>query len=182
MKRVNKSQEVAARLFTQYQPLTQRMASKFATTYGMDYHQLLEEANGILSVNACLWNSDTASEFDATKSCEMSWIYRGLYWGLMDFCTRKRDKARSFSSLRPEENPIDAPAKTSRMSTLRQNLGEDARILVETILSAPVEIADDIQTSTRGRARKALRSYFTQRGWDTDRIERAWNEVTTCLA
>lgn len=170
-------------LFKQHQPMAWRLAERFASLYRRPFGELRDEAESILGLNIAQWFEQNASAFkDNVGTKPSTWIYRGLYWDLTTYCTRKQSPARPFSTLEKQESPLDHPCRRPWIERMLQELGEDARIVVETILHAPAEIAEDVSTSSRGRARKAVRQYLQVSGWTRQRIEAAWTEVDACLA
>lgn len=149
----------------------------------MPYQELVEEAEGILALMIARWDRGGSTGFDGSKAGPTSWIYRGLYWDLQIYCDRKRPKERNFSTLGTEENPISLAQKTGWLEGLLSQLGEDARILVTTILFAPSDIAKDIVPNPRSsrRGREAVVSYLRGQGWGLERITSAWSEVEVAL-
>jgi hypothetical protein len=181
------SNQAKAKLFDKHLPLTTHLAKRFAKRhFTIPLQEIIDEAQGRLSLVVSRWNQKDGEGYNHTLCNPTSWIYRELNWHLQTYCQRKRpreNRIKTFSVLERDENPVQLPAKKNWLEGILHSLGEDARIIVGTILSAPREIAEELQPATCGRARIAVREYLVKRkGWSMDRLDMAWKEVSECLA
>jgi hypothetical protein len=181
------------KIYNQYLPMVYRMAGRFSRVYGMPFQDMVDEGQSILGRLAATWDSGKFP-FDPAKANATSWVYRNLFWDLTTLCSRAcKNRAIPFSSLEREDRPIDLPSKSSWMDNLLREVGEDAKILLQTILDAPAEITEDVfgvlrgKDSTPYRSRRVdkawdvLQSYLVSCGWEPNRIDAAWHEVEVSL-
>lgn len=179
-------------VFTRYQPLAYKMGAKIAAKYRTIQRQdFMDEAQSILGELAAQWNTEGSTYCYNSKVSPSTWIYRNLYWFLTTFAQRKQPKLKAvpFSVLdRDDEKPIDVTDRMGWMENLMRNLGEDAKIIVQTILFAPAEIAEDLGDIAKGvdLGRKDSKwwpfwAYLSRQGWEVDRIKTAWREVEVAL-
>lgn len=187
----NMNRRTLAALYEQYIPLANRMAGKFARTYRLPVAELQEEALSIWAVTVCEW----PYRFDSAKSSTISWAYRQLHWNLLDYCTRKALREVTFTKLLKDQThqaPTAMPCRRSWLASLLHTLSEDAKLVVDTILFAPAELADDISavgyTTTKrwvdptDTTRHAVQDYLEDcLNWPMGRVANAWTEIQTAL-
>lgn len=176
---LSKSQK--ADIYRQFLPMATHLAVKFSRRRGLPINEMITEAHSLLGENIARWNELGTDPIKAATSSTSHWVYIKLYYGLQDYIARKRDRALPMSALERDDNPVQMPAKQPWLGRLCETLGEDARILIDTILHAPSEIADDISSSASRRSREAVRRYLKTHGWTEQRLNMAWTEVEACL-
>lgn len=178
--------EEAGIRFTGHIRLAHQIAARYARTYGLPHGDLVEESETVLGEICSRWWDQTMYGYKSEKCNPTSWIYRLMNWKLLDYCNRRRRfPVREFSTLGVEEKPLDLPEVEGWFVRLSRTLGEDARILVHTVLFAPAEILDDV-VAARGRRAVLMRAkgfdaVSLQLGWSMDRFDRAWDEVAEAI-
>lgn len=173
------TQNEKADIFTGHLPLARQMASRFSKKYGLPLTTVLDEAQSILALVVARWDAGGGRGYVAECGCnKTSWIWRALYWDLLTFCTRGN---KHHKRERESESIYTAPARFNWLERFYRNLGEDARIVCETILFAPAEIIDDITAnaghSYRNRAYRAVWAHLRAKGWAEERVELAFAEI-----
>lgn len=175
----NISQQQQAERFEKYVGIARKIAWNMSQKFDLPFADLCDEAESILGLAlADHWVCDTA------RAGESTWVYKKVYWPLLTFCTRRRERAVPFSTMGDPEEPVFEPAaRPHRIQSLLRDLGDDAKTLVMTVTQAPLEIVEDLTGRSRTRALQALCNFFCgQNKWPPDRFARAWNEVKACLA
>lgn len=166
-------------LFQKYIPLAHHLAGKFSRVYKLPLPEVQDEAVSIWAATVAEW----PYRYDARKSNPTSWAYRHIYWKLLDHCTRHAPTETTFTNLQRDgqRSPIAGiPHKTSWLESLLHTLGEDARIVVNTILFAPAEIVNDILPHTTSRA--VVEDYLEDHlDWPMGRVAQAWREVESAM-
>jgi hypothetical protein len=171
------SKHQVADLFKRHLPLARFLAARFAKTFNAPLQELIDEAEGILALVCCQWDED----YDPKRAAPSTWVYRNIYHGLLNLKTRKRH-TQSLSTADGQDLLRQMPAKQNWLERLIRDLGEDARAIVQTLLDAPREIAEDLSPRRPKRAAAALRQFLVAHGWGDDKINNAWQEVSQCLA
>lgn len=168
-------------LVTQYTPLAYRHAAKFAATYKIPFNDVADEAISGLGLIAMAWNE--SGDPSCSPDGRTTWVYQKLYWHLLTFCTRKQPRERCFTSVTKDEDvQIDAPAKTGWFEGLLHTLGDDARDIVEIIVNAPAELAEEIRPRKPAKTAKAIQNYVERYfDWEPTRVMNAWAEVEAAL-
>ena len=164
-----------AEMFQQYKPMAYKLGAQFAKRFGKSTNEMQDEALSILGDNIADWQN----HFDPSRASRTTWIYRRLYWHLLNYCTRNGRPMASIEAA--TEKGFDVEARPDLITTLAQNLGEEAMELVRLIIESPHEIAEDLSATTCRRARGAVRKYLLNRGWPETCIHRVWQEVRECL-
>ena len=86
------------------------------------------------------------------------------------------------------DDPTDPEDRHHWLDNLLQEISEEARALVHTIVEAPAEIAHEFLDHRRGRPntnrqREAVHAYLVNElDWSHAKFFRAWREVEACLA
>lgn len=181
-------------LFKQYLPLAYKLAAKFAAAFPrIDAQDIQNEAVSTLALYTTKWDTN----FNPARSGPLHYLYFNIYTELQTFCLRKQDRAKVFSAFSREggkndPQPVDWKARAEHWTErLFRNLGEDAKVVVQTILEAPEEIAQDLTRGARRgkqqeaalhRAGLAVMAYLEgTKGWAPHRVEAAWKEVGQAL-
>lgn len=181
---MKKTRKEKGELFKKYIPMTYSMANKFSAKYKLPHAEMEDEAQSALAMIVAKWEMEGAKDSTGSPS---TWIYQKMFWHLLTYCTRKQPKEIRFSAIE-RETPIDPPHKTGWLEGLVRTLGEDARIVANTILFAPAEIVEDIKDNLRPRshrarekARAAVEGYLVDQGWTGERFAAAWWELAVAL-
>lgn len=154
-----------ARLFTRYERLIYRLAAKFARKFNRSFEDMVEEARYALGLEICArWD-----HYDPEKSSESTWCYQAIYWHLQTVCLK--DAKRRMLPLLPDDE--ERPGPTSWLQSLLQDLSDEGKTLVISILETPA------LSSTKPIQVKEL-LYDT--GWDRAVLDRAWAEVAEVVA
>lgn len=172
-------------LFNRYRPLAFLLAHKFANRYRIAQGLVEDESLSLLGTVIAQWESGTKA-FNPARSCATSWVYRSLTWSLASYCGNELLGGHRFAARRKRVGGRaleKLPARTGWFEGIARDLGEDARVLVETIVAAPSEIAADlVPRRWRGRAAGSVKSYMQSKmGWSPARLAAAWNEVELSL-
>ena len=178
--------EEKAALYAQYMPMVCKFGRKYAQIFNIPREEMLDMARSLLAEVVC--RQDDAGgcwKYDAVKTgCNMtSWMYRKLNWELLTLCKnyRKNPTVPISTLTKDESHPVQFAGPENWIRQLLVTLGEDARIIVSTILEAPGELYQDLSDNAPKRSRQAVRKYFIRQGWEESRIEHAWEEVAACL-
>lgn len=162
-------------LYKKFLPLANSLARKAARRHRMPTGELQAEARSLWGKIVAEW----PQRYDPARCGECHWAYQQIYWRLLDFCTRQPARKHEVQM----SNKADFKAKGNWLPGFLAMLGEDARIVVSTILHAPGEIVEEImprgnRPRTRTRTRIALEDYFEDSlGWPMSRFDSAWAEV-----
>lgn len=179
--------------FKRYQNIARKLASKFSHEYRKPYHQMVEVAEYALALE--LFGRMLFDKNHGAK--KSSWLYTVIFFHLKQVCTRgvhpcpkypgsMQVRIREwvpeipFSSLKKEDlESIDPEQKPSMVSKLFSDLGEEARLMVRTVLEAPNELKELITTGRGVRAaREAVRTYMIDElDWTTDEVDKIWSEI-----
>jgi hypothetical protein len=172
----------ATDLFKQHLPLAQHHAAKFAAKYRIPLADVVDEAQSILGTTIAQWDSPHRPDhYNPECANPTSWLYRRIYWGLLTWCTRKQPEYKLFGGMGDACRPEQWAGREGWLDTFLHNLGDDARVVVRTLVAAPATIAADVGANKRTRTRKAVTGYLVQQGWATARVDRAFNEVAVAV-
>ena len=165
-------------IIDKYQKLICHLAWNFARRYSRPFEEVKEEATYILILQL----SKGRKFYDPSKASEITRVYQIIRYHLLDICTRSRPIPIPFSCLEKKDERINWMAKQSWMSKILQEVGEEGKDLIQTILHAPDEILQEMAPRTRARARKAIREWFIDvKDWKEEKLEKTWREVTTAI-
>lgn len=167
---MTKQQQIT--LYQKFLPLANSLARRLARRHKIPIGELQAEARSLWGGIVAEW----PEKYDPAQCGECHWAYQQIYWRLLDFCTRRPHVRHEVGM----SEKVEFKAKGCWLDSFLKMLGEDARIVVTTILHAPGEIVEEIMPRTRGRTRTriALEDYFEDRiGWPMDRFDEAWREV-----
>jgi hypothetical protein len=165
--------------FIKYKRMAMKIAANMSRRFDISYDELADESLSILGL--ALSNNWVCY----LHAGECTWVYKHIYWPLLTYCTRARPTDIPFSVLDGDDGePFDHPAKPNRICNLLRELGEDARIVVDTIIHAPTEIADDLDiTSGCQRAKAAVARHLAEtEGWFSFQIKAAFTEVGAAIS
>lgn len=183
------TEQEKTQLFKDHLELAHKMAATNADKFRVPYWEMVDEAERHLGFTIAEWANPDGPGYDPMPrngriTSVASWVYMALYFEFQTLARKRQAKpARSFSTLSTEDNPFDAPDKNKSWSeAFLGDLGEDARILVNTIVSAPAEIVGDINVRLGEGNRPRIVNYLIKhKGWSDERVVRAWDEVGECL-
>lgn len=188
--RENLKPEQLAALFNEYKPMARGLANRFARIYAIPHQEVLDEAESNLALLVASWNEEGQYGFDPTRGTKRStWVYRKLTLRLLTWVNLRRPKLHQPFSMYDSkggdgetvEFASNIVAKPNRIDSLLRSLGEDAKIVVKTIIAAPDEIADDISEGAKIRSRNTVKQYLRTQGWSVRRVEDAWHEVELAM-
>lgn len=190
--------------FETYQWVARDVASRLSKRFDRPYEELLDVAEFALIIE--LYHRRKFQEQKGTKLS--SWLWRVVYFYLLEVITRgKHPRQDDLSETPATEIPLTnyqsnkgGEVETNEESheelepvfrphwldNLLQELSEEGRVLVRTIVEAPEEIAHEFmphrgRPSTK-RQMTAVRSYLVDRlDWDWRTFHRAYREVEACL-
>lgn len=163
-------------LYEKFLPLANSLARRLAKRHKIPTTELQAEVRSLWGAIVAEW----PERYDPARCGECHWAYQQIYWRLLDFCTRRPHRRYEVQL----SEKTDFKAKGRWMDGFLKMLGEDARIVVSTILHAPGEIMEEImpKSSPRTRTRIALEDYFEdQAGWSLSRFDEAWREVCSAI-
>ena len=143
----------------------------FATRFDIPFDDLISEAH-VAFVKAF----DSYDPSHGTKVS--SWIYHEVWTGLMSFM-RKELRHRNLEEL-TDQTPMGFTTQSTFLLDLQDDLGRDARALMEILLSGPRDFSTLCrwnQVTTRTGALEALREYLEDRGWPTRSISRGISDL-----
>ena len=141
---------------------------------------IAEEALSLLGLLCARWYEPGAygnNDYRGPVRQPGPWLYLKIYWGLMTFCQQKQ----------PQESACDLSrneAKVGWWDNLLRQLGGDARLLAETIVSLPADLYEDLTGTKVGRLgikRQVWFELFRAEGWEPARLDKAWKEVEAAL-
>lgn len=176
-------------VYADLEPLVRRTAARFARHYGLPFDDCYAEAN-YQFVRA-------ARKHDPARSSIEARVVYVVWHGLADW---RRTAAKQAARLPRADYDPDligaADAGGFDRSDVAAGLGRDARAVLRLLDEAPPSVwkvlrsivADDTEWScirnyARGAtARTALRNYLAGFGWDADRSEAAFTEISGALA
>jgi hypothetical protein len=155
------------RRYEQYHRMAWKLAHKIHRRFRhYSREELLTEAESAIIL---------AKGYDPNKGAESTWMHNTIYWHLLDYVKAGR-QVRMVCETDYGETP-NLPARPNRLMNILQDLGQEARELIEVIITAPADIADDVSTATKGRGRIAVREYLLKQGWSPQKLNRAWAEA-----
>lgn len=158
------------RLLNQYQRMAWKIAHKIHRRFR---HYSREEL--LLEAEDAIILAGARGDYDPAKGAESTWMYNSIYWHMMDYVKAGR-KVREVCETDHGSIP-DRPSRTSRLGNILRDLGAEARELIDTIIMAPADIAEDVSTATKSRGREAVRNYLMEHGWSSQKLNRAWAEA-----
>lgn len=162
------------RIYDRYQRVAFSAARRVSERTGRPYEEMVEEAAAKLGELAAEWD-----RFDPRMSCACTWVYTTVYWHLVTL-------ASGFVRRREVElqEECDAPMRVGWLDRLAQELSEEGRSLLQTILEAPAAVVDELRFHPRELWRVRLRAIEYLRGlrWSEERIDAAWTEVQEALS
>ena len=181
-------QQRATELFTLHWQLAMDVGFHYATSRRKNIDDIQNAASSILAELAIRWNDPLYSRHyrkDRGKS-ERGWMAYCIIKMLGDQFGRERQWKNSsvpFSVLGRAEKEGNFIAPVNRFEKLLQNLGDDALEIVQTILNAPAEIAEDIRPDLRWQRKgaAAIHRWFLGLGWSKHRVAVAWNEIAAAI-
>lgn len=160
-----------------YQNLICRLAWDFSRAYSKPFEEMREEATYALLLQLDRWKEF----YNPEKASEMTRVFQTIRFHLLNICTRSKPIPIPFSCLEKEEQ-IERPSEKSWLSKLLQEVSEEGRILIHTIVYAPDEILEEMAPKTRARARKAVREWLIDvKNWKEEVLQRTWNEVSVAI-
>lgn len=180
-----------ADLFRRYRKLAFKVASNFAERFRRPYHEMVDEALFGMAMEICnRWD-----KFDPERASHSTWLYQACYWHLMNHCLYEV----GLDSKRPPRASLDAALEVEApprywAEALWQELGEEGRALLLIVLDCPGDLARVLTTRRvleRGAKdpaviedsrNKLIEFLITELGWDDATVERAWEQVETCLS
>lgn len=164
-------------LFNEHENLARSVAKKVSELTGRPYSELEDEALDILAkVLMEKWQG-----FDPSKSCESSWIYRSVYFLLLNRCRKMRKRFRREGE--SIEGMTEEPTHRgpSRLETLFSELGQEGKALLYIISRAPGDLIFMLSPDAPTRSRNAINNYFELVHFGKLRVEKAWSQVETSL-
>lgn len=161
-----------------YEKLGWKMAKRFSERYGVD----IEELMSAIYLELLVRQQTCRDEHDANK-----WAFQTIYYACLDHCHKESKFHQRFSPITQEtdgEEVMDTrPQPRDWKADLLRELSEEGRCLVQVVIEAPEEIADELTVSTRGRARRAVQRYLIDElDWNAKQVQQVWAEVQACLA
>lgn len=191
MKRQLQPKLIPAQRFTQYLPMAHKIAHNFANRWQIPIGEMVDLAESTLGEICTRWADPTyLRAYNADRGCnETSWVYRALFYEMLTQVDRGQfknfHKTVSISCKGNNERPVDfraTPAKQGWLETLFRSLGEDAKVIAQTLLFAPEEIFEEVGWGVASWARYATQEYLRKRrGWSRERFYRAWEELGAAL-
>lgn len=170
------TKDQVAEKFEKYRRMACSIAIGIAAKHNLSPDELVDEA---LSILGLALTDHWVCYADAGES---TWVYKNVYWPLLTYATRTRHKSIPFSSFETDDETFDAPSKPTPIQNLIRHLGDEAKVMVDVIVNAPIEIAEDVTSISRRRARKAIVNYLAStEGWHGFQIRAAWDEVKAAL-
>ncbi len=171
-------------LYLKYKGMIHPLAERFDPFHTQIYWDLVQAAESYLLEQVTRWGTtnEDAGRYDKKRGAkESTWVYRLLYWTMLDH-SRKACRVRSREeSLTREELLI--PQKPNWLTALLMDLGDEAKVLVQLVINGPAELVENFHPRRAGIARTALREYLRRKlGWSDTQVELAWAEVQDCLS
>lgn len=176
------SQELAV-LFEENIQLAERIAFKFSRKYDIWQEALQEEALSLLGIIIARWHVGGEGQAPYNgKASPKTWIYRILWWQLQTWVRRQTKPCSTFTFLSTDETEFEPAAQTTFLQRILHEVGEEAAVLINTLVHAPIELVDEIRGSAKQQTKKSVRSYLENTlGWHPNDVTRAWKEVEACL-
>jgi hypothetical protein len=176
---------MATALFNGHIQLSMKLAKQFADKYGRPMHEMQEAARDALSDTVRDWESGGSKGYNPTFASRTTWVYKSVYYRLLNYCTRTKRAVPTFSTVyaNAEEQGRkmrEPEAKPDWFRSLVQVLSDDAKTVARVLLFPPVEIQDDIQS--RVRAQKTLAKHLNKKlGWEPAKFMNAWEELAVAI-
>lgn len=182
-KRVYLTNDEKAAMFPRYRPVALHLADHFAAKYRRQLPDMIDEAESALSMTICEWADPGGKGWNPTSgTSEATWVYRQVFYRLLNVCTRER-VLTPFASLRStEEDNIPAiPATQRYLDRLLRTVGEDAKAVINLLLH-PLPGMDVDQNAAR-RSRDSVAEVLEERyKWTGERFVTAWGEIEQALS
>lgn len=121
-----------------------------------------------------------APKYDPAKARLSTWIYQAAYYSAKTYCINTKNQRYVPTEL---EDPIFERAEAeSWLSVFLRGLGEDAALLITSILEAPGELSEVIRDESPRKIRRAITKQLKRTlGYSTAKWNRAWQEIKTNL-
>lgn len=170
-------------LYNDHVPMAKYLAVKFARRYAIPYEDAEYEALHAMGMALATWSDPGMTGYNPTSKSRRGWLYHCIFYGLATYATRTRprhNRTPTFTALAATERTLPA-CNGTWFGRLLRTLGADARVVVETIVNAPAELADDMKHPGTRKTRRAVGAYLIARGWAADRFNAAWDELGAAL-
>ncbi len=172
----NARRAAAEETFLEVRNLIRQRVWKLSKKYGGDFEELFAEASVIF---IAAYESYPAHN----PPCGFTtWLTNQVYWGLEDELRGRVRTSKKFEPADPDQ--IQAKNRDWEPASLLEELGSDARMVVELVIETPAEI-DQIIRAKGGEARNVrstIRDHLRGIGWTAARIAESFCEIRHALA
>jgi hypothetical protein len=161
--------------------LVYRIVHKFAACYGFHFDDLITHAH-LAYVKGYEAYTRSAPPPGKKKAKFSSFIY---FWVTTDMITFvNKEKRHRHNEL--EEGMVEGFAPDARpfLEHLREELSEDATLVIHLVLDTPEEFSATCRwyrTKDSSGMRRSLSEYLKNIGWARERIDEAFNEIRQIL-
>lgn len=156
--------------------IIEQAALDFYLRYGGDLQEIKSEAVEYFYTAYDSYDSSKRAKFT-------TWLYAKVWNGLLD--SQKKMIWRQKLLGAPVELTDEIPREESTfdLSVFTENMTEDAKHVVNTVISCPDKLKEKIKKRDNGLAmRKRVREYLMeQEGWGRSRIAETFEEITEAL-
>jgi hypothetical protein len=137
-----------------------------------NFDQLVAEGNmGLVSA---------AYRYDPKKGCLSTLMYKSIWGSMKNLCIDPRPS---------REVPMDVTdpvfaveAREPWLPNFLRELGEDALLLVTSALESSLELKIIISETAPVTGQRAIKKYANKvLGWNPQRVNHAWKEISACL-
>ena len=159
MKIVMKKQTNWEEAWTQYEDMIYKVAHQAMNKYGstgVSFDEIVSES--------WMFVMKKMKHYDPKKSAKSTWVWTCAYYGAKNYCVNRLRKKEyslcvNMSALDQHEEKWEPEAKRW-IDSLMEEIGEEARELVQTILEAPDELREVMSPTSPYKSNKAIESYM----------------------
>lgn len=120
-------------------------------------------------------------KFDSRKGSSFStWIYNCVSHALLDFSASEQKYRQRNAMVDQTEYDVE-DTRTHRLSNVLAELSEDARIVAQTIIESPQELAGVLRCRKPENMRRGVWQYFRQLGWSIGHTADCFEEIREAL-
>jgi len=164
---------MTAQLFEEHQPLIQTIARGFAIQNALDMEEVESESYAIYV--------DTVESYRPGDISFRTWIARRVKWDLTSWNRRNAQKKQEeFDFIK--ETCWRQDWTHPKITELTDDLGRDAKKVVEMVLKAPLEMLEASRLSgNKRRLGTFIKEDLRSQGWSCPKIWRVWKEIREAL-
>lgn len=155
--------------YSQVERLIYKISHMYSAKTGLELDECIGEGNLAYAKALQSYRPHTGVKFG-------TYLYRCVVNALNDLA-RRQSRHSTNQSDNSELTAVED--RSNRWQAIMQDLSDDARLIVLSVISGPDDLKDWIQSGKQGRRR--LMVWWKKQGWAVSRILRAFDEIQDSL-